>query len=213
MPFDVPLTALVFAASAVGASLWQRRRMRRRQGSETARYVEAERIIALLSARQPGVWDQEDLRERVQKIARDYWGLPTRESMGQLQSWVNPQLLRQAVLGWPMKSERREVTVKFTAPVAFVQVNEGGPGPDRMIARLTAQLESLWYDAKGKLLKKERQGARATYHTWIHIDGQGWQLDGIADAPPTSEPPPSSVSCRILPAQSDGEPSRASAEE
>jgi hypothetical protein len=206
MLLDVSLIALAFASAAFAGAFWQRTRLRRNNGSQTARYVEAERIIAMLSARQPGVWDQEDLRERVQKIARDFWSLPTREAFSQLQSWVNPALLKQTHMTWPGRSERREVTVKFTAPVAFMQVNEGGPGPDRLIARLTAQLESAWFDAKGKVLKKERQRVRATYHTWIHIDGQGWQLDAIADAPPAGEPPPSSVSCRILPQDMPGEP-------
>ena len=210
MLLDIPLIALAFASAAFAGAFWQRRRSRLGNGSETARYVEAERIIAMLSARQPGVWDQEDLRDRIQKMARDFWSLPTREAFGQLQTWVNPALLKQAVLAWPGRSERREVTVRFTSPVAFIQVNEGGPGPDRLIARLSAQLESAWFDAKGKVFKKERRNARATYHTWIHIDGQGWQLDAVADTPPGGEPPPSSVSCRILPAALEEESQRPS---
>lgn len=199
MLLDSPLVVLAFSLAAVAGALLHRRLLRRRLGKETARYVEAERIIALLSSRQPGVWDQEDLRERVQKMARDLWSLPTREALTQLQTWVNPGLLRESLGGWPSRGDRREVTVRFTSPVAFVHVNEGGPGPDRLIARLNASLESAWYDARGRLLKKERQGARASYHTWIHIDGQGWQLDAILDTAPAHEPPPSSVSCRILP--------------
>jgi hypothetical protein len=199
MPMDVPLTAFVFASAALAASLMQRWRMRKKDGNDTARYVEAERIVSMLSARQPGVWDQEDLRERVQAIAKDVWSLPTLEALGQLQSWVNPHLLEQVKRAWPGRGERREVDVRFTAPVSFVQVNEGGPGPDRLIARLTAGWEGAWLDAQGRPVKKERRAPHATYHTWIHIDGQGWQLDAIADRPPTGEPPPSSVTCRILP--------------
>lgn len=194
---DVPLTAFAFASAALAASLVQRWRLRKKDGNDTARYVEAERIVSMLSARQPGVWDQEDLRERVQAVARDVWSLPTRDALAQLHSWVNPSILDQVAGAW--RGDRRELDVRFTAPVSFVQVNEGGPGPDRLIARVSARWDGSWLDAKGQAVKKERKGPHTTYHTWVHIDGQGWQLDAIADKPPTSEPPPSSVSCRILP--------------
>lgn len=204
---DVPFAALCFASVAFAASLVTRWRMRARQGRDTARYVEAERIIAMLSARQPGVWDQEDLRERVQATARDCWSLPTREAMGRLQSWVGPDLLAELNRAWPQGCESREVTVRFATPISFVQVNEGGPGPDRLIARVNAGWEGNWLDANGQPRKRERKAVHVSYHTWIHIDGQGWQLEAIADRAPEGEPPPSSVTCRILPQELAEEPS------
>src|SRR5205085_1884554 len=100
------------------ASLLQRWRLRKKDGNDTARYVEAERIVSMLSARQPGVWDQEDLRERVQAMAKDVWSLPTREALNHLQSWVNPAILEGVKRAW--RGDRRELDVRFTAPVSFV---------------------------------------------------------------------------------------------
>lgn len=199
MAMDTVIAALLIATAACGVGIAQRLRSRKRQGAETARHVEAERIIAMLSNKQPGVWDQEELRDRVARTARDLWSLPTRESLGQLQTWVNPVLLREANQNWPAKGDRREVSVQVTPPVGFIQVNEGGQGPDRLIARLTASLDTAWFDDRGKRIKQERKGSHTSYHTWIHIDGQGWMLDAIADTAPADEPPPFSIACRILP--------------
>jgi hypothetical protein len=193
------LVAFAISAAAMGAGLLVRMREQKRQAAEQARHVEAERIVALLSARQPGVWDHEDLRTRMQDTARDLWSLSTREDLARLDTWVAPALVDAEKSAFPMKSVRREAVVTFKAPVRFMQVNEGGPEVDRVIARLTASREATWLDQAGRKLKHERQGTTVTYHTWIHIDGQGWHLEAIAKQPPTNEPPPSSVSCRILP--------------
>lgn len=193
------LIAFAISAAAMGAGLLVRIREQQRQAAEQARHVEAERIVALLSARQPGVWDHEDLRARMQDTARDLWSLGTREDLARLDTWVNPLLLDAEKNAFPARAVRREAVVTYKAPVRFMQVNEGGPEVDRVIARLSASRESTWLDAQGKKVKHERQGTADTFHIWIHIDGQGWHLEAIAKQPPTNEPPPSSVSCRILP--------------
>lgn len=193
------LVAIAIAAASLGTGMLVRMREQQRQAQEQARHVEAERIVALLSARQPGVWDQEDLRARMQETARELWSLPTREALGRLETWVSPALLDAERQAFPARADQREAVVTYKAPVTFVQVNEGGATADRVIARLTASRESTWLDAKGRKLKHERQGPTVTYHTWIHIDGQGWHLEAIARRAPEGEPPPSSVTCRILP--------------
>lgn len=199
------LFPIVITAAALGAGLAVRVRAAQRQTRETARMVEAERIVALLSSRQPGVWDQDELRHRVQQTARDFWTAPTREALAGLAQWVGPDLLASARQHWPSASVKREATVAFEGRVAFMHVAEGGPHADRLIARLVAKRETRWLDANGKAIRHDRQRVSQTFHTWIHIDGQGWQLTAIAEAMPTSEPPPSSVSCRILP-QAASEP-------
>lgn len=193
------LIAIAIAAASLGVGMLVRMSEQKRQTHEQARHVEAERIVSLLSSRQPGVWDHEDLRARMQETARDLWSLPTRDDLGRLETWVSPTLLDGERQTFPPKAARREAVVTYKAPVSFIQVNEGGPTADRVIARLTASREATWLDEKGRKVKQERQGTAVTYHTWIHIDGQGWQLEAIAKRPPEGEPPPSSVSCRILP--------------
>lgn len=193
------LFPILITVAAVGAGLAVRMREATRQTRETARMVEAERIVALLSNRQPGVWDQDELRSRVQQTARDFWLAPTREALAGLAQWVGPELLASAREAWPSASVKRESTVAFEGRVAFMHVSEGGEPADRLIARLVAKRETRWLDANGKAFKHDRPRTTATFHTWIHIDGQGWQLTAIAEAMPSSEPPPSSVSCRILP--------------
>jgi hypothetical protein len=190
---------IAITAAACVAGLFQRYRSRQREALERARHVEAERIIALLSAKQPGVWDQEELRTRIQATARDFWSLPTREDLARLETWVSQSLLEALRATWPAAAARREAHVQFRGPVAFLQVNEGGPGPDRLIARLCGLRETQWLDAQGKRVRQERKAPFQTVHTWIHIDGQGWRLEAIGDALSADEPPPSSVSCRIHP--------------
>lgn len=195
-----PILVGVFAAAAfVGATTYRRFAERRRRGVEAARNVEAERIIALLSARQPGVWDIDDLRDRVGTTARDLWAAPDRAALDRLQTWIHADLLGETLRAWPARAERREARVKLLQPPAFIHVAEGGQTPDRVIARVEAEVEADWLDGQGKRLKRERRTSLATYHHWTHIDGQGWRLDAIAPLPPVGEAPPSSVACRILP--------------
>jgi hypothetical protein len=193
------LAPIVITAAAIGTSLYRRWRDHQRQARETARHVEAERIIALLSAKQPGVWDHEELRSRIRQTAEELWSLPTREQLARLEPWVSPKLLAETCHAWPAQASERQVKLQFRSPVSFVQVNEGGPALDRLVARLTAQAETTWFDNRGKAMKQEKRSAQTTYHTWVHIDGQGWHLEAIAPHAPTDEPPPFSVSCRILP--------------
>ena len=192
------LVSFLITLVALSTSHYYRWRQRQRQALETARLVEAERIIALLYATQPGVWDQEELRARVESTARDLWSFPRRDEADPLAQWVHPDLITRALSSWPARAERREVTVKLLEPVAFVQVQEGGE-QDRLVARLRAQWEATWLDAAGRAIKRERRRLVRTYHAWVHIDGRGWQLTGISDEPPMQEPPPSSVACRIMP--------------
>ncbi|HEY9721207.1 MAG TPA: hypothetical protein V6D47_04290 [Oscillatoriaceae cyanobacterium] len=195
---DSYLAPLAFTVAAIGAGLARRWRVYRQHALETARHVEAERIIAMLSAKQPGVWDQEDLRSRMREIAERLWSAPTRDALAQLEPWVSAQVLAQALHDWPARSVRREVALEF-APVAFMQVHEGGPQNDRVVARLIVRRDSSWLDAEDHVLRRRREGARTTYHTWLHVDGRGWHLEAIAPSPPNAELPPYSVSCRILP--------------
>lgn len=195
-----PIVVGVFTAAAfVGATTYRRWTERRRRGVEAARNVEAERIIALLSTRQPGVWDIDDLRERVATTARDLWAAPDRAALERLQTWVHPDLLGETARTWPARAERREMKVKLLQPPAFIHVAEGGQAPDRVIARVEAEVEGDWLDGAGKRLRRERRTSLATYHHWTHIDGQGWRLDKIQPLPPVGVDPPSSVACRILP--------------
>jgi hypothetical protein len=192
------LVSLLVTLAALLAGQAYRWRQAQRQARETARLVEAERIISLLSAQQPGVWDHEELRMRVETTARDLWSLGTREEMAHLAMWVQPDVLAPALARWPQDTARREVRVRMVEPPAFVQVHEGGE-QDRVVARLRAQWEATWLNAKGRVIRRERQRAFRSYHTWVHIDGQGWQLSAISAEPPLQEPAPSSVTFRILP--------------
>jgi hypothetical protein len=193
--FFVSLLVTLAALLAGQAYRW---RQAQRQARETARLVEAERIISLLSAQQPGVWDHEELRMRVETTARDLWSLGTRDEMANLAMWVQPDVLGPALARWPHDTARREVRVRMVEPAAFVQVHEGGE-QDRVVARLRAQWETTWLNPKGRVIRRERQRAFRSYHTWVHIDGQGWQLAAISAEPPLQEPAPSSVTFRILP--------------
>jgi len=196
---DFVLIGVSVVSALVGAQVYRRWNMRRRRGVESARNVEAERIVALLSSRQPGVWDADDLRERVETTARDLWTLPTLAAMERLQTWVHPELLSRTQRAWVPRAVRRELRAAFRSPPAFVQVVEGGPGHDRVIVRIEASVEGDWLDAAGKRLRRDRRSPEVTYHHWTHIDGQGWRLDQIEALAPVGEPPPSSVACRILP--------------
>ena len=196
---DPVVVACCIVAAIVGATTYRRLTSRRRQGAENARNVEAERILALLSARQPGVWDVDDMRDRVHATARDLWTLATRTDLERLQTWVHSDLLAETLRTWPARAFRREMRASFPHPPAFVQVVEGGPGEDRVIARVEAALEGDWLDIDGRRVRHERRPMTVSYHHWTHIDGQGWRLDHITSVPPVGEPPPSSVSCRIMP--------------
>jgi hypothetical protein len=196
---------LAITAAAFVAGLFQRRKARQQAALERARHVEAERIIALLSGKQPGVWDQDELRSRIQATARDFWALPTLAELAALETWVAQPLLDELKARWPKGAARRLATVQFRVPVAFMQVHEGGPGPDRLIARLVGLRETTWLDEADRRVRHERKAPFATYHSWIHIDGQGWRLEDVASQLSADEPPPSSVSCRILPQASPEE--------
>lgn len=197
---ELTLIAILAAvAGAIAGASFRRFKTRRRSGVDVARNVEAERIIAMLSARQPGVWDVDDLRDRIAETARDLWSLSTRDDMARLQTWVHADLLEETLSIWPARAIRREVRVTFRGQPAFIHVAEGGDDDDRLIARLDAACEGAYMDAKGRRLKRDHRPLRSSYHHWVHIDGQGWRLDSIALQPPTSVDPPSSVSCRILP--------------
>jgi hypothetical protein len=194
------LLSLLVTLAAMLTGQYYRWQRRQRQARETARLVEAERIIALLSGTQPGVWDQDELRARVESTARELWSLPTREDLARLSQWVQPAVLAPITADWPARAARREVRLRFQEPAAFVQVHEGGE-QDRVVARLRAQWEATWLDATGREVKRERRAAFRSYHSWVHIDGLGWQLTAVSAEPPLEEPPPSSVSCRILPGE------------
>ena len=196
---DFILVGVSLVSAVIGAQVYRRWHERRRRGVENARNVEAERILALLSARQPGVWDADDLRERVETTARELWTLATKTELDRLRTWIHPELLNRHLQAWQPRATRRELRATFRTPPAFVQVVEGGPGPDRVIARVEASVEGDWLDAAGKRVKRDRRATVVSYHHWIHIDGQGWRLDQIEPQPPIGEPPPSSVACRIMP--------------
>lgn len=197
------LFPLLITAAALGAGLAVRLRENKRLTHETARMVEAERIVALLSSRQPGVWDQDELRSRIQQTARDFWTAPTREALSGLAQWVGPALVAEGREAWPAASVKREATLTIEGRVAFMFVSEGGEDGDRLIARMVARRETRWLDASGKTVRHERGRGKASFHTWVHIDGQGWQLVAIADRLPENAPPASSVTCRILPQQAE----------
>jgi hypothetical protein len=190
------------AAMLTGQALRQRRRAR--SARETARLVEAERIVSLLSGRQPGVWDQDDLRDRVESTARELWSAPDREAIARVAMWAEPPVVEREIGSWPASAVRREATVRFSERASFVQVQEGGDA-DRVVARLRASWEASWFDARGKRVKREVQRLFRSYHAWVHIDGLGWQLRSITLTPPLDEAPPSSVSCRILPVAAETE--------
>jgi hypothetical protein len=194
------LLSLLVTAAAMLTGQYVRQQRQRREARETARLVEAERIISLLSGKQPGVWDQEELRGRVESTARDLWSLPTQEALANVAQWAQPAVLSHATGAWPARATRREVKLRLLEPAAFVQVQEGGE-QDRVVARLRAQWEATWLNATGRVVKRERQTAFRSYHAWVHIDGLGWQLTAISSEPPLDEAPPSSVSCRIMPSE------------
>lgn len=194
------LLSLLVTLAAMLTSQYYRQQRRQREARETARLVEAERIIALLSGVQPGVWDQDELRSRVESTARDLWSLPTQDELARVAQWAQPAVLSLATAGWPGRAVRRDVKLRLLEPASFVQVHEGGE-QDRVVARLRAQWECTWLNAKGGVVKRERRRPFRSYHHWVHINGLGWQLTTISDTPPLDEPSPSSVSCRILPSQ------------
>lgn len=189
---------LAISGVLVGALAYRYWLFRHSSLAISARQAEAERIVAALSAKQPGVWDADDLRERVMATARDLWSAPTRADLDHIRMWVHPELLTRIVNEWPAQAARRDVVVQFKDAPAFVHVLEGGPGADSMTARVVASVESVYFDARGRQIKRVRKGARASYHRWVHIDGQGWRLDMIAHHLAVDEPSPFSVSYRVL---------------
>lgn len=192
------LMGFTAAAAAVAGAWLTRRFLWKQRGESVARHVEAERIVALLSARQPGVWDAEDLRERVVERAKACWGSGTLADLARLETWVAPRLLAE-LQAWPKGAERREVALRLEERARFVAVTEGGPGPDRMIARVMAGWEASYLDAAGKRVKVERQAFGPSFHTWLHVDGQGWVLEAMSSEEPPGEPPPSSTMVRVMP--------------
>lgn len=193
-----PLFVASCAIAAIAGAAFYRAYARNQARAATARSVEAERIIALLSSKQPGVWDQDDLRTRVAQVAGDLWAIPTLGELDRLQTWVHPDLIARVRQAWPARAARRDLKVTFQTPVSFVAVHEGGPGQDRLVARLDTRMEGQYLDPDGRRVRAERRARAATYHSWIHIDGQGWRLESIGDDMPNLDPS-SSVTCRIMP--------------
>jgi hypothetical protein len=189
---------LAISGVLVGALAYRYWLFRHSSLAVAARQAETERIVAALSSKQPGVWDADDLRERVLSIARDLWSAPTRADIDRVQMWVHPELLTRVINEWPTRGVRRDVVVQFKEPPHFVHVMEGGPGADSLTARVVASIEAVYFDSRAKQIKRVRKGPRATYHRWVHIDGQGWRLDGITHHLPVDEPSPHSVSYRVL---------------
>lgn len=192
---DSYLMPLVIGGSAFVFGFFQRLRQFRRDQEQLARHVQAERILALLSQRQPGVWDHEDLKARIGQTAIELISAPTPEALAPLRAWVVPALLEQA---WLKNAERREVNAQLEGTVSIMQLHEGGPGPDEVVARLTLRHETTWR-RDGRVMKKQRLRPTKFYHHWRHIDGQGWQLEAITRSIDPAAAPPYSLSCRILP--------------
>ncbi|MEB3328071.1 MAG: hypothetical protein VKQ33_02430 [Candidatus Sericytochromatia bacterium] len=183
----------------MGATWLRRRVALRRRELESSRNVQTERILSLLASQQPGVWDAEELRDLVARTATAFWSAPTQEALERQQAWVRPEMLsRQAAL-WPPTAVRREVAVTLARPPAFVHVTEGGPGVDRVVARLEAHISQDFFQADGACIRSERHPTTASYHLWHHEDGQGWRLEAISEHFPTHEPTPSSVAVGIHP--------------
>lgn len=192
------VTGLLAAAAAVAGAWFTRQWLAKRQGQAVARHVEAERIVALLSARQPGVWDVDDLRERVVERAKACWASSSLEDLARLETWVSPRLLAE-LRAWPQGATKREVRLRMEERPRFVSVTEGGGGPDRLVAKLMAGWDAIYLDARGKRVKQERRSYGPSFHTWLHVDGQGWMLDAMGGEEPMDEPAPSSVMVRVLP--------------
>lgn len=194
------LLILTCALSAwLGASVYRAYTGRRDLRQMSARNVETERIIALLSAQQPGIWDSEELRAHVQRVAQEFWAAPTPAALEVVKNWVRSEMVDVQLARWPAGAVRREVEVSFEHPPAFVHVEEGLETPDRVIARLSARIAQDFINAEGRCIRTERHPAWPSYHHWIHIDGQGWQLEAITENFPRRENPPSSVTCGITP--------------
>lgn len=188
-------------AAYMGATIYRRRAESRQHQLESSRNVEAERILSLLSARQPGVWDLDELRDVADRTARRFWAAPTREDLEAIQPWVRPEMVARQLARWPEAAVRREVIVTQPRPPVFVHVTEGGPGPDRVIVRFEAHISQDFFRADGVCIRTERHPVGASYHVWHHHDGQGWRLEAISERFPSEEPPSSALSCGIRPGQ------------
>ncbi|MEB3283888.1 MAG: hypothetical protein VKN33_01195 [Candidatus Sericytochromatia bacterium] len=192
---------LLIVTSAVsawlGAYLYGRYTERRDNIKLSTRNVETERIIALLSVHQPGIWDSDELRAQMQRVAEEFWSAPTPEALEVVKNWVREEMVETQLSRWPTGAMRREVAVTFEHPPAFVHVQEGDPGPDRVIARLSARIAQDFINAEGRCIRTERHPAWPSFHHWVHIDGRGWQLEAITETFPRREGPPQSSSCNI----------------
>ena len=204
------LLILTCAVSAwLGASLYRAYTGRRVSREMSARNVETERILAQLSAQQPGIWDLDELRAHVERVAEQFWAAPTPLELEVVKNWVRRDMVEAQLSRWPAAAVRREAVVTLEHPAAFVHVTEGGNGPDRVIARLSARIAQDFINAEGRCIRTERHPAWPSYHHWVHIDGQGWQLEAITETFPRREAPPSSVSCGIVPEKADPAASQA----
>ncbi|MEB3197865.1 MAG: hypothetical protein VKP62_11750 [Candidatus Sericytochromatia bacterium] len=137
------------------------------------------------------------MRNRVGEVASRYWSADTPAALRQLQQWVHPSMVEAQLARWPEGAQRRDGRVELITPPAFVHVVEGAPSGDRLIARLEARIAQDFFDAQGRCIRTERHPPEFSYHHWRHIDGQGWQLEGITAHFPRGEAPPSSVACGL----------------
>lgn len=167
--------ALSAAAAAAGALL-ARALGRRKLAREAGRRVESERMLAMLSALQPGVWDVDELRALVAERFGRWLCASTPGELAALETWVSPARLQEA------RSRRTRPAPVTASRVAFVHVEEGDSG-DRVVARVSY-----------------RQGARArlAYATFRHVDGQGWLLMETGSHLPHGLGAPRSVRCRMV---------------
>jgi hypothetical protein len=193
------LMPLACVSTAFLGALYQRIRAERHIQTERARQLETERIVSVLSAKQPGVWDQDELRQWTSAIAREFWSAPTPETIARLQGRVSPELLAAAQAHWPHGAVRRDFQVRLSGPVVFIHVVEGAPWGDRLIIQVKAEWEGRFFDRTGLALKHEKQKRFVSFHTWAHTDGFGWELQAIDKRPPLLVTPPTSVSCRLMP--------------
>lgn len=170
------LASLAFGAAAAAGAILARALTRRRRAREAGRRVESERLLALLAAMQPGVWDVEELRALVADRFGRWAAADTPGALAALETWISPARLTEAR---KRRGRRAPVTA---ARVAFVHVEEGTAEGDRVVARVSY-----------------RQGVRPglAYVTFRHVDGQGWLFMEAGAKLPRGLGAPRSIRCRM----------------
>lgn len=174
----------VFALMAFAAATLLRVRAARRSLAFQARRVEAERLLALLSDQQPGVWDAETLKGLIAQVSAAFVSPPSREALERLAPWVASDVLAART----QRFGRRHPAVKAIS-VAILQLQEGGDAPDQVVARVRLRRAGRAVAPRAGLL----------FETWRHHDGHGWRLEALASATEPDLPPSFSVSCRVMP--------------